>query len=167
LHGLSPFPEILRRAKSGDERAVALLFRDAQPDLLRYLRARAPGDAEDIASQTWLEVARRLRSFEGDHDAFRAWVFTIASRRLANWRRSFSRRRADAAPRATFEAVTSGEETEQLVVDGLSGEEAAQLVARLLPRRQAEVVLLRVLGGMTAEEVGAATGRSAGAVRVL
>jgi Sigma-70 region 2 len=63
----------------GDEGAVARLFRDLQPLLLRYLRVTvAPGSAEDIAWDTWLDVVAGLEGFSSGEMQFRAWLFTIA-----------------------------------------------------------------------------------------
>ncbi|HET9973756.1 MAG TPA: hypothetical protein VFQ68_36375, partial [Streptosporangiaceae bacterium] len=50
--------EALARAQKGDSEAFRLLYRDLQPRLLRYLHALAGQDAEDIASETWLQVTR-------------------------------------------------------------------------------------------------------------
>src|SRR5437763_5649674 len=71
----------LRRACAGDEDAFRSLYRDIQPRLLRYLRALVGADAEDVASETWLQVARDLHTFSGDWDGFRGWVTTIARHR--------------------------------------------------------------------------------------
>jgi len=38
-------------------------------------------DAEDVASETWLQVARDISSFSGDWDKFRGWAVTIARHR--------------------------------------------------------------------------------------
>ena len=43
----STFPELLAAAQGGDEQAFAVLWRDLQPALLRYLRVAAPEAAED------------------------------------------------------------------------------------------------------------------------
>src|SRR5437763_14483782 len=49
------------RAQKGDSEAFRLLYRDLQPRLLRYLATLAgPLDAEDIPSETWLQVTRDL-----------------------------------------------------------------------------------------------------------
>jgi RNA polymerase sigma-70 factor (ECF subfamily) len=52
-------------AQSGSEAALTLLWRDANPALLRYLRVIAPDAAEDIAAETWLQVVRGLPGFRG------------------------------------------------------------------------------------------------------
>ena len=81
---------MLRTAASGDEGAFAQLWRDAHPPLLRYLWL---GDAaEDVASEVWLEVARKLGRFRGSEPAFRGWLFTLAHRRLCDWFDSRQRR---------------------------------------------------------------------------
>src|SRR5262249_34871076 len=53
-------------AQQGDDEAFRGLYRAVQPGLLRYLRALVGEDAEDVASETWLQVARDLRAFRGN-----------------------------------------------------------------------------------------------------
>src|ERR1700722_11460583 len=55
----------LAAAQQGDTEAFRVLYRDIQPRLLRYLRALVGEDAEDVASETWLQVARDLGGFQG------------------------------------------------------------------------------------------------------
>src|SRR5580698_6139654 len=74
----------LDRARAGDEAAFRVLYRDVQPRVLRYLQAIVGADAEDVASETWLQVARDLPGFSGDGDGFRGWVATIARHRAAD-----------------------------------------------------------------------------------
>jgi RNA polymerase sigma-70 factor (ECF subfamily) len=87
------FPGILERARAGEERAVAELWRDTHPRLLRYLRVAVGDDAAaDVASEVWLEVAAGLTRFSGGGPAFRRWVFTIARRRAIDEGRRARRR---------------------------------------------------------------------------
>ena len=86
------FESILTAAQDGGEWAVATLYRWLHPALIRYLRGRAGHEAEDLASETWLAVARALPSFNGDEAAFRSWVFTIAHRRVIDHHRAVARR---------------------------------------------------------------------------
>jgi RNA polymerase sigma-70 factor, ECF subfamily len=58
-------------AQRGDEQAFRILYRDVQPRLLRYLRVMVGDDAEDVASEAWLQIARDLAGFSGDSDGFR------------------------------------------------------------------------------------------------
>src|SRR5215218_11106594 len=82
----------LHRAQAGDEEAFRGLYRAVQPGLLRYLRALVGADAEDVASETWLQVARDLGSFRGDIDGFRGWVATIGRHRAMDHLRKQRRR---------------------------------------------------------------------------
>ena len=61
-----------------------------EQDLLRFLQRRVPGQAEEIAQETWLRVARSTASFE-DERSFRAYAFTVARRLIIDNHR---RRRA-------------------------------------------------------------------------
>src|SRR5215469_8922395 len=85
------FAALLAAAKRGDEAAFSVLWRDANPALLRYLRVVTPEHAEDVAAETWVQVLRGLANFKGDEAAWRAWLFTNARRRVLDQVRHRSR----------------------------------------------------------------------------
>ena len=171
------FSGILTAAQDGGEWAVAILYRSLHPALVGFLRGRAGDDAEDLASETWLAVARALPGFSGDETAFRSWVFTIAHRRLVDHHRASARRlktrsltgdAGDGADRGgALPELASGDDPAGEVVAALTGDEAVRRIVALLPADQAEIVLLRVVAGLPVDEVAAVTGRKAGTVRVL
>ena len=159
------FAEVLAAAASGDERSFNRLWKDVNPVLLRYLRTLAPAVAEDTASETWLEVVRRLGRFTGDEKGFRSWVFTIArSKVVDSWRRQ---RGHDADLYLDLAAVSgpAPDDTAGEALEAISTERALRLIATL-PKEQAEVVVLRVVVGLDVSAVAALVGCSPGAVRV-
>ncbi len=158
------FADILAAARQGDDRALAMLWRELQPSLLRYLRAVDPGAAEDIASDTWLEVTRRLDRFSGDERAFRGWLFTIARHRAIDVRRRAARHRT--APGAWIPERPGRDDPAADVLTDLSTEESVRHVTEL-PPEQAEAVLLRVLEGLETELVARIMNKAPGNVRVL
>jgi RNA polymerase sigma-70 factor (ECF subfamily) len=164
--GLS-FDATLQRARAGDETAFVLLFRDLQPSLLRYLQVMTLTGAEDLASDTWLEVVRSLGRFAGDERGFRAWVFTIARRRYIDGLRSMGRRAHEVSTEDTqlFEPVLADEVV--LAAEEHSALERALKTIGRLPPAQAEVVMLRAVVGLTVAEVADVVGRRPGAVRIL
>ena len=158
------FADTLADARGGDDRALAMLWRELQPSLLRYLRAVDPGAAEDIASDTWLEVTRRLDRFSGDERAFRGWLFTIARHRAIDVRRRAARHRT--APVAWIPERPGLDDPAADVLTDLSTEESVRLVSEL-PPEQAEAVLLRVIEGLETELVARIMKKAPGNVRVL
>ena len=88
----------LAAAKAGDELAFRLIYRAQQPALLRYLSVLVGADAEDVASEAWLKIARDLRAFQGDWDGFRGWAATVARHRAMDHRRRVQRRPVSAGP---------------------------------------------------------------------
>lgn len=161
------FETVLAAAQSGEESALAALYRQLQPPLLAYLRAQRPHEAEDVAAETWIAVAGGLSGFRGDEDDFRRWVFTIARRRLVDLVRREGRRvRTVPLDDASGEPPGHAADAATEVLESLATRRALELVAAL-PPGEAEVVLLRVVAGLSAQDVAAITGRSAGSVRVL
>ncbi len=151
-------------AQAGEEEAFIDLYHQLHPGLLRYLSVLVGRDAEDIASDTWLQVCRDLHTFTGDGDGFRGWVATIGRHRALDYLRSRSRRPADPAAWETLLAVAGHDDTAVQAEESLSTSAALRLIARL-PQEQAEAVLLRTVIGLDAKSAGAVLGKSAGAVR--
>src|SRR4029079_1564084 len=58
--------EAVPAAARGDECAFRALYRAVQPGLLRYLRGMVGEDAEEVASQTWLQIARDIGNYRGE-----------------------------------------------------------------------------------------------------
>lgn len=140
------------------------MYRAVQPGLLRFLWVLAGEDAEDVASETWLQVARDLESFDGDVTDFRRWVVTIARHRATDLARRQQRRPMVTEQLDTVQDLPSGDDTEVAVVSSVSTEAALALIARL-PRDQAQAVLLRVVLGFDANTAAQVLGKRAGAVR--
>src|SRR3954454_17026468 len=153
----------LRRARDGDERGFRELWAALQPRLLRYLAVKAPGVAEDVAAETWLQVVRDLARFRGDADDFRAWLFTVARNRAVDAARASSARPVLLLPDPPEPATTAGS-AEAQALERLSTQDALRLVATL-PADQAELVALRVIAGLDVAAVASLTGRSARAGR--
>ena len=163
----SDFGEVLAAARAGEEWAVAVLYRDLHPRLRRYLGARASGAAEDVEGEVWLAVAQRLHQFDGDELAFRAWIFSIARRRLADLRRTAARRRTAVAPVEELDRADAGADPGEVVLEAMTGDDAVAFVRRSLPPEQAEVVILRVVAGLEVDQVATLLGKRAGTIRVM
>ena len=162
----SEFPAVLSAAAAGDEHAFGRLWHDLQPRLLRYFAVVSPAVAEDLASETWLGVARGIIRFQGNEPAFRAWVFTIARHEVLDWRRRAARRPVEDAPITGLVNLAAPDDPEVSAVEGFSTRAALAVVATL-PADQAEAVMLRVVAGLGVDRVAAIMDKRPGTVRVL
>ncbi|MGI5137036.1 MULTISPECIES: RNA polymerase sigma factor [unclassified Streptomyces] len=152
------------RAQDGDEAAFAVAYRIVQPGLLGYLRGLVGDEAEDVASDAWLEIARDLGRFKGDGAGFRGWTATIARHRaLDHLRRQRVRPRPGAIEQDVLD-LPGPHSTHDQALESLSTERALELV-RGLPRDQAEAVLLRVVVGLDGTAAARVLGKRPGAVR--
>ncbi|QTD99833.1 RNA polymerase sigma factor [Streptomyces cyanogenus] len=152
------------RAQGGDETAFAVAYRIVQPGLLGYLRGLVGDDAEDVASDAWLEIARDLGRFRGDGAGFRGWTATIARHRaLDHVRRQRVRPRAGGTEQDILH-LAGRHDTHDQALESLSTGRALELV-RGLPPDQAEAVLLRVVIGLDGPAAARVLGKRPGAVR--
>jgi RNA polymerase sigma-70 factor (ECF subfamily) len=160
------FAQVLAAAQGGSEDQFAVLWRDANPALLRYLRVLAPENAEDIAAETWVHVVRGLPRFIGDEAAWRAWLFTTARRRLIDQVRLRKRHPAEPLEEISPAEVPSTPDTAQIALDNLATEDALALLKHL-PPLQADVIMLRVVAGLDTDAVATILGKSPGNIRVM
>jgi len=155
----------LAAARGGDEAGFEALWVAFQPAVLRYLRVVVGDAAEDVASETWLQAARDLDTFDGDLERFRVWLFRIARHRGIDDRRRMRRRAEDPFDPGVPEAGPTSPDSATVAMDGLGTRWALEII-RTLPRDQAEAVMLRVVAGLDVAQTAQVLGKRAGAVRV-
>jgi RNA polymerase sigma factor (sigma-70 family) len=160
------FSDVLGAARTGAPWALERIYREFHPSVLSFLRARAPAEAEDLASEVFIAVAEGLGRFDGDEDGFRSWLFTITYRQVGQLRRRMGRRRTDPFPvEEVDERVPPGDaESDAMAV--ISTQQALELIATL-PPAQGEVLLLRVVADLPVDEVARIVGKRPTAVRAL
>lgn len=157
------------RAVSGDRRAIEELIGFVHRLVHRYCRARLsrfPGAehaADDVAQEVCIAVLSALPRYRDEGKPFEAFVYRIASFKVADAQRSLYRSAQPQAELPDMIDLSDGPET--LAVRASDAREARYLLDQL-PEALRELVVLRVAVGMSAEETGRALGMSAGAVRV-
>jgi RNA polymerase sigma-70 factor (ECF subfamily) len=156
--------DTVSEAVNGDEFAFRALYRAVQPGLLRYLRGLVGEDAEDVASEAWLQIARDIRSYRGDGGGFRSWAVTIARHRALDHLRCRQRRPSVPADLEHFAGLPGVDDTEGRAMEAVGMRSTIDWIATL-PRDQAEAILLRVVVGLDAEAAAKVLGKRAGAVR--
>ena len=148
------FDQLVEEAVHGSDSAFTLLWRNYQPRMVRYL-AMFTNEPEDLCSEVWIKVATSIKSFQGDSQAFKGWIYTIARNAATDLARKKQR------------AGTSVELNEtDWIGENSTMVEVMDLVKRL-PQEYAEVIMLRVVADLDAREVAEIVGKTQGNVRVL
>ncbi|GHG19329.1 RNA polymerase sigma factor [Streptomyces zaomyceticus] len=152
-------------AQDGNENAFRTVYRAVHPRLLGYIRTLV-GDteAEDVASEAWLQIARDLDRFDGDADRFRGWAARIARNRALDHVRMRGRRPAVGADETELTDKPAACDTAGEALEALATGHTMQLIAQL-PQDQAEAVVLRVVVGLDAKSAADTLGKRPGAVR--
>lgn len=160
-------PGVIDAARRGERHAWEQLYRAVHPRLKAFL-ARKVGHrgAEDAVNETMTRAMAGIRGYKPGPAGFDGWIFGIARNVAADhYRRGArDRRQLDVAHR-----VDGGGPVGWWAVDDhveLQQDHARLRTAfeQLAPAEQ-EILELRVVAGLSAEQVGAVTGRTPGAVR--
>ncbi|MEV4044923.1 RNA polymerase sigma-70 factor (ECF subfamily) [Streptomyces ambofaciens] len=155
----------VRAAQDGDEAAFRTVYRAVHPRLLGYVRTLVGDhDAEDVASEAWLQIARDLDRFDGDADRFRGWAARIARNRALDHIRMRGRRPAIGGDETELTGKPAESDTAGEAMEALATGSTLSLIARL-PQDQAEAVVLRVVMGLDAKSAAETLGKRPGAVR--
>jgi len=162
--------DLVDRAVGGDQAAIEMLIGRIHPVVVRYCRSRMSvgpqflATADDIAQEVCMAVLTALPSFRREGKPFLAFVYGIASHKVADAHRAAARVRS--LPVAQVPDAPSTERgPEQFVVASSTAGVVDELLSHL-PGSQQEILRLRVVAGLSAEETADALGMTAGAVRV-
>lgn len=144
---------LVARARAGDRRAFASLVARHYP-MIHRLAWRCCGDrteAEDIAQEVCVRVARGLAGFEG-RSSFSSWLHGVTLNAARDAGRARARRTATLHGAAVAALIDATEPA-----DG-GDDEALWQAVRALPPRQRDAVMLVHVEGMTHREAAEALG---------
>jgi RNA polymerase sigma-70 factor (ECF subfamily) len=176
----------IRLAREGQQKALSDLL-DAHRNYLRLLAAsclhremRGKADPSDIVQETLLKVHENFRQFRGTTELeWMAWLRTILVRSLTDFQKGFLRHRRNVARERSLESDVdrSSAMLRNMIPSAGSSpsresqrRESAALVADALAELEpedSEVVILRSLHELDWNAIGAKTGRSPDAARML
>ncbi|PRQ11564.1 RNA polymerase subunit sigma [Corynebacterium sp. 13CS0277] len=155
-------------AAGGDRAASQRIMEIIHPMVLRYTRARLSTGkhptAEDVTQEVCLAVAQSIGTYRDQGRPFMAFVYGIASNKVADAHRFQGRDKSsptEEVPETALEHDTP--EAYALVADGSN---RVRLLLDALSDKARDIIILRVFEGRSAEETAAIVGSTPGAVRV-
>jgi RNA polymerase sigma-70 factor (ECF subfamily) len=164
-----PDPELVARARAGDEDAFARLVRRHHAAIhgLCVSMLGSPADADDAAQDAFLKAYRSLSKFRGD-STFGSWLYRVAANVCLDRLRKRKRERSD-----SWEALLEerGDDVERLIAPGadegaaLEDRDLVRRVLDLLPPEHRLILTLRETQGLDYRELMAALDCSLDAVK--
>jgi RNA polymerase sigma factor (sigma-70 family) len=155
-------------ARAGDQQGFTELYRLLAPRVGGYLRARGVGDVDATVNEVFLGSFRSIAAFRGGAPEYRAWVFSIAWRRAAEWHRRAARHARTEYVTEVLDVIVGPDGSARSLPGAELGAEidVDALLAMLTPD-QRDVILLRVIGQLSLAETAAALDRPVGAIKAL
>jgi RNA polymerase sigma-70 factor (ECF subfamily) len=156
--------ELVKLAKQRDSAAWSTIYAQHYDSVFRYLFGRIgrKEEAEDLASQVFLEALRSIDSYADRGKPLAAWLFGIA-RNLANNQFRSTRRRGET------DSLDEADVEDGTAVIGDLRAESLDLIAGIneITKEQRETLVLRFYVGLSAKEVGLVIGKTEQAVYAL
>ena len=157
-------------AVAGSRDALREVVETIRPIVVRYVRARIGSNervglsADDVAQEVCLAAIQALPRYQDQGRPFLAFVYGIASHKVADAHRAAGRNRSEPTDEVP-ERFSLDAGPEQMAINSDSAARMQKLLA-VLPEKQREILTLRIVVGMSAEETAEAVGSTPGAVRV-
>lgn len=157
-------------AVAGSRDALREVVEIIRPIVVRYIRARLGTaervglSADDVAQEVCLAAIQALPRYQDQGRPFLAFVYGIASHKVADAHRAAGRNRSEPTD-SVPERFSLDAGPEQMAIQADSAARMKKLLA-VLPEKQREILTLRIVVGLSAEETAEAVGSTPGAVRV-
>lgn len=155
--------DLIRRAQAGETDAVGVLYRVYSAAIHRYMLLRAPTaeDAEDLTADVFIRMVEGLASYQITQVPFEAWLYRIASARVADFYR-----RARRSPNTELLDIIPDETP--LPEEALEQQQLLQAVRNALRELSEEhqtILILRFVERKSHDEVAAIMNKSMTAVK--
>ena len=162
---LSPVPDVIERARSGDRAAFAELYDTHCDAVYRYIlyRVREPSDAEDLTSEVFTRSFANIHRYKWQGKSFLAWLYTIARNAVTDRRR---RDRPTVDLDNAYGVAEEGPTAHERAVHG-EAVDALRGAVKHLTVEQQEVIVLRFVENMSSRQVAKVLGKNEGAIRAL
>lgn len=157
-------------AVAGSRDALREVVEIIRPIVVRYVRARLGTaervglSADDVAQEVCLAAIQALPRYQDQGRPFLAFVYGIASHKVADAHRAAGRNRSEPTD-SVPERYSLDVGPEQMAIQADTATRMKRLLA-VLPEKQREILTLRIVVGLSAEETAEAVGSTPGAVRV-
>lgn len=157
--------ELVQRAQQGDTSAVEALYQRFAQSVYRYIafRVSTTADAEDLTAQVFVNMIKGLPSYRYTGVPFKAWLYRIASARVADhYRQSHHRPQAELT-----DDLADSETLPEEQIQHMQEVETLRGALSQLSEEEQTLVILRFVERKSHQEVAEVLGRSPKAIRSL
>ena len=144
-----------------EKNGISDFYTDYSGKVMAYIRARirSKADAEDLQSEVFEKIMRKIDEFNPEKASLNTWIFTITRNTVIDhYRRSRPGEELD-------ENLSDGVELDESL---LNNETLSELAAALrkLPEQMRDIIVLRYYDGKPLTEIAQLMGLSYGAVKL-
>lgn len=160
----SELEQTIRRARQGNDAAVACLYEAHVDQIYRYILYRVPDDvAEDLTAEVFIKMVESLPSYKITGAPFEAWLYRIAAARVADYYRRHKRRQHV----ELTENLTQGKPSpEERMLEKQELDDLRDALEKLSADQKA-VLVLRFVERKSHDEVSEIIGKSVSAVKSI
>lgn len=154
--------KLIKFAKIGDKNSISALYEQHVDRIFRYVAYRVPdNDAEDITAEVFVKMVEGLPKFTYTGAPFEAWLYSIASARVADFHRKRGRRQLDEINENLSDDNPLPEER---MLEKQEHSHLREALSQLSDDDQ-QLLILRFVERKSHEDVAKITGKNSAAIR--
>lgn len=157
------FDDSLAAARRGEAAGFDALYGALGGPVTAFAMSRGANDPEGITNEVFVDVFRRIDSFDGEYAGFRSWVFAIARNRLIDAHRR-EVRQPILIEGVSVDAATPSAEHHAMKT---FGDVRVDALMTKLTDDQREVIMLRIVADLPLADVAKIVGKPVTAVKRL
>ncbi len=140
---------------------IESVYRDYHEKVLIYLKSKVPSpeDAEDLCSDVFIKVQKKLDGYDSEKASIATWIFTIARNTVIDHYRKYR------APEEIPEDLASDFQVDESLLRQESLSELAEALKKLSDEERS-IIILHYYEGLSLKEIETKTGLSYGQVKI-
>ena len=158
--------EIVKKAKSGDEKAFSYLYEYYISPIFRfiYFRVKSYEEAEDLTQAVFLKAWNGLPDYKQKKNLFGAWLYTIARNTIIDyWKKKKEWKISDLAK----DTIKDHREPIYDLIEEEEDFRAVKEAISLLTEDQQEVIILKFIEDLSNKEIAKIMNKKQDAIRQL
>ena len=158
-------PPDLKKLRSLDPETITQIHRLYFADVYRYARYRLSEDtrAEDIASETFIQLLEAVHRGKGPRTSIRGWLMRTTSNLVNNY---YRKKYVDRNTELTDDIPSAAKSPDELAEENERGKVLQEAMKKLTPDQQ-NVLALRFGSGFSLAETAAVMEKKANAIKAL
>ena len=159
--------EIIKNCQSGNFESFSEIYQFYFDTIYRFVfyKTLNKENAEDITSDIFMKILKKINTFDATKSSFKTWIFTIARNTIIDFYRA-QKLTSNIEDVWDLDVFESDESSLTETLDKKISHEKLHKILKKLPTKTREILILRFWQGQSWQEIAEITGKSEASLKM-